>query len=159
MLSGGIEIDELAARHGGEKGLPAGGSALEPARIEIGPDRTAEQPTGDAAQGREPRPRRPRRLRNGRVLLPRPRVRKFAASDTALATAVCEARRLVAGYSDTHSRGESKFDKVMQASERLAGRRDAAEWVLRLTKVALKDADGTELDGALRTVDTLFEDA
>jgi indolepyruvate ferredoxin oxidoreductase beta subunit len=87
------------------------------------------------------------------------RVRKFAASDTALATAVCEARRLVAGYSDTHSRGESKFDKVMQASERLAGRSDAAEWVQRLTKVALKDADGTELDGALRTVETLFEDA
>ncbi|MEH2552938.1 indolepyruvate ferredoxin oxidoreductase beta subunit [Bradyrhizobium algeriense] len=87
------------------------------------------------------------------------RVRKFAASDTALATAVCEARRLVGGYSDTHSRGESKFDKVMLASERLAGRPDAAEWVQRLTKVALKDADGTELDGALRTVETLFEDA
>ena len=78
---------------------------------------------------------------------------------SALATAVCEARRLVAGYSDTHSRGESKFDKVMQASERLAGRPDAAEWVQRLTKVALKDADGAELDGALRTVETLFEDA
>jgi indolepyruvate ferredoxin oxidoreductase beta subunit len=87
------------------------------------------------------------------------RIRKFAASDAALATAVCEARRLVGGYSDTHSRGESKFDKVMQASERLAGRPDAAEWVRRLTKVALKDADGAELDGALRTVDTLFEDA
>ena len=53
----------------------------------------------------------------------------------------------------------SKFDKVMQASERLAGRPDAAEWVQRLTKVALKDADGAELDGALRTVETLFEDA
>lgn len=87
------------------------------------------------------------------------RVRKFAASDLALATAVCAARRLVGGYSDTHSRGESKFDKVMRASERLAGRPDAAEWVQRLTKIALKDADGAELDGALRTVDTLFEDA
>ena len=87
------------------------------------------------------------------------RIRKFAASDTALATAVCEARRLVGGYSDTHSRGESKFDKVMRASERLAGRQDAAEWVRRLTRVALKDADGAELDGALRTVETLFEDA
>jgi indolepyruvate ferredoxin oxidoreductase beta subunit len=87
------------------------------------------------------------------------RIQKFAASDVALATAVCEARRLVGGYSDTHSRGESKFDKVMLASERLAGRPDAAEWVQRLTKVALKDADGTELDGALRTVETLFEDA
>ncbi|WP_407165196.1 indolepyruvate oxidoreductase subunit beta family protein [Bradyrhizobium sp. ORS 111] len=86
-------------------------------------------------------------------------VQRFAASDPALATAVCEARRLVGGYSDTHTRGESKFDKVMRASERLAGRRDAAEWVQRLTKVALKDADGAELDGALRTVETLFEDA
>ena len=87
------------------------------------------------------------------------RIRKFAATDVALATAVCEARRLVGGYSDTHSRGETKFDKVMLASERLAGRPDAAEWVQRLTKLALKDAEGTELDGALRTVETLFEDA
>ncbi|MFG3597753.1 indolepyruvate oxidoreductase subunit beta family protein [Bradyrhizobium sp. RDI18] len=87
------------------------------------------------------------------------RVRKFAGTDPALATAVCEARRLVGGYSDTHLRGESKFDKVMLASERLAGRPDAAEWVQRLVKVALKDADGAALDGALRTVETLFEDA
>lgn len=87
------------------------------------------------------------------------RIKKFSATDPALATAVCEARRLVGGYSDTHSRGESKFDKVMRASDRLAGRPDAAEWVRRLTKVALKDADGAELDGALRTVETLFEDA
>ena len=87
------------------------------------------------------------------------RIRKFAASDVALATAVCEARRLVGGYSDTHSRGETKFDKVMQASDRLAGRTDAAEWVRRLTTIAMKDAEGSGLDGALRTVDTLFEDA
>jgi indolepyruvate ferredoxin oxidoreductase beta subunit len=87
------------------------------------------------------------------------RVQTFAASDVALATAVCEARRLVGGYSDTHSRSQTKFDKVMRASDLLAGRRDAAEWVQRLTKIALKDADGAELDGALRTVDTLFEDA
>ncbi|QPF87290.1 indolepyruvate oxidoreductase subunit beta family protein [Bradyrhizobium genosp. L] len=87
------------------------------------------------------------------------RIQKLAATDAALATAVCEARRLVGGYSDTHSRGETKFDKVMRAADRLAGRRDAAEWVQRLVKVALKDADGVELDGALRTVETLFEDA
>ena len=87
------------------------------------------------------------------------RVQKFAGSDVALATAVCEARRLVSGYSDTHARGESKFDKVMQASDRLAGRPDAAEWVRRLTTIAMKDAEGSGLDGALRTVDTLFEDA
>ncbi|WP_338699367.1 indolepyruvate oxidoreductase subunit beta family protein [Bradyrhizobium sp. 26S5] len=87
------------------------------------------------------------------------RVQKFAAHDVGLATAVCEARRLVGGYSDTHTRGESKFDKVMRAADRLAGRPDAAEWVQRLTKVALRDAEGAELDGALRTVETLFEDA
>ncbi|WFU15789.1 indolepyruvate oxidoreductase subunit beta family protein [Bradyrhizobium sp. CB3481] len=87
------------------------------------------------------------------------RIKKFALTDPALATAVCEARRLVGGYSDTHSRGESKFEKVTRASDRLAGRPDAAEWVQRLTKVALKDADGAELDGALRTVESLFEDA
>jgi indolepyruvate ferredoxin oxidoreductase, beta subunit len=85
------------------------------------------------------------------------RMQQFATHDVTLATAVCEARRLVSGYSDTHSRGETKFDKVMQAADRLAGRGDAAEWVRRLTKIALKDADGVELDGALRTLDTLFE--
>ena len=99
---------------------------------------------------------RPRDAPSRRMVAARPEIR---CERYALATAVCEARRLVGGYSDTHSRGESKFDKVMQASERLAGRPDAAEWVQRLTKVALKDADGTELDGALRTVETLFEDA
>jgi indolepyruvate ferredoxin oxidoreductase beta subunit len=87
------------------------------------------------------------------------RIKKLAAPDPAHAAAVCEARRLVGGYSDTHSRGETKFDKVMRASDRLAGRPDAAEWVQRLTKVALKDAEGAELDGALRTVESLFEDA
>jgi len=87
------------------------------------------------------------------------RIAKFAGNDVALASAVCEARRLVSGYSDTHARGESKFDKVMQASDRLAGRPDAAEWVRRLTAIAMKDAEGSGLDGALRTVDTLFEDA
>ena len=87
------------------------------------------------------------------------RIQKFTKTDIALATAICEARRLVSGYSDTHARGESKFDKVMQASDRLAGRPDAAEWVRRLTTIAMKDAEGSGLDGALRTVDTLFEDA
>ena len=52
------------------------------------------------------------------------------------------------------------FAPPAEAGFRLvAGRPDAAEWVQRLTKVALKDADGAELDGALRTVETLFEDA
>ena len=53
-------------------------------------------------------------------------------------------------------------DEIRQghAGIRTPGRpADAAEWVQRLTKVALKDADGAELDGALRTIETLFEDA
>ncbi len=81
-------------------------------------------------------------------------------SDLALATAACEAppsgRRLFGHAFPRRSKFEARS---CSASERLAGRPDAAEWVQRLTKVALKDADGAELDGALRTVETLFEDA
>src|SRR5262249_2948933 len=63
--------------------------------------------------------------------------RKVAAHDYALAVAMIELRRLVKGYSDTHTRGLSKFDKVLAAALRLAGRTDAADWTYRLQRAAL----------------------
>ena len=72
--------------------------------------------------------------------------------DDRLAVEILKCRRLVKGYSDTHARGQSKFDRVVGAVPILAGRADAADWVRRLREAALKDADGTMLDGALRTV-------
>lgn len=79
-------------------------------------------------------------------------VRDTAARDQALAVEILNARRLIKGYSDTHSRGHSKYDRVLGALPLLAGREDAADWLRRLIAAALQDADGKALDGALETV-------
>jgi indolepyruvate ferredoxin oxidoreductase beta subunit len=72
-----------------------------------------------------------------------------------LAVEVIGARRLIKGYSDTHARGESKFDRVIGAAPLLAGRTDGAEWMRRLRDAALMDENGIALDGALKTIATL----
>ncbi|MGV3552105.1 indolepyruvate oxidoreductase subunit beta family protein [Rhizobium sp.] len=72
-----------------------------------------------------------------------------------LATEILAARRLVKGYSDTHSRGLSKFDRVMSALPLLRNREDGADWLRRLKQAALLDEGGIALDGALKTVGTL----
>ena len=82
--------------------------------------------------------------------------RTTAAHDYDLAVAILEARRLVKGYSDTHARGASKFDRVIAVAPRLAGRADGAQWLRRLCKAALADEEGTALDGALATVETFL---
>ena len=75
--------------------------------------------------------------------------------DYALGVEVLRCRRLIKGYSDTHARGESKYDRVLSALPSLAGRHDAADWLHRLIEAALKDEEGEMLDGALKTVRTL----
>jgi indolepyruvate ferredoxin oxidoreductase beta subunit len=72
-----------------------------------------------------------------------------------LGVEVLACRRLVKGYSDTHARGLSKFDRVMSAVPTLARRDDGAEWLDRLKRVALSDEDGTGLEGMLKTVASL----
>lgn len=72
-----------------------------------------------------------------------------------LAVEVLGNRRLVKGYSDTHSRGLSKFDRVMSAVPMLKNRDDGAVWMRRLRQAALLDEQGIALDGALKTVATL----
>ncbi|EYD76990.1 Indolepyruvate oxidoreductase subunit IorB II [Rubellimicrobium mesophilum DSM 19309] len=73
-------------------------------------------------------------------------------ADYGVAVEVIRCRRLIKGYSDTHARGLSKFDRVLSALPMLEGREDAAEWVRRLREAALKDEGGKALDEALRTV-------
>jgi indolepyruvate ferredoxin oxidoreductase beta subunit len=73
----------------------------------------------------------------------------------ALATGVLLARRLVKGYSDTHARGLSKFDRVLSSVPLLQNRDDAGAWMTRLIGAALKDEGGEALDGALRTLRSL----
>ena len=69
-----------------------------------------------------------------------------------LAVEVIRCRRLVKGYSDTHARGLSKFDRVLEGIALVAGRDDAADWARRLREAALMDEEGKALDGALATV-------
>lgn len=61
-------------------------------------------------------------------------------------------RRLIKGYSDTHTRGLSKFDLVMDSAETVKLRDDAADWVSRLREAALQDEKGMALDGAVQTI-------
>ncbi|WP_099867628.1 indolepyruvate oxidoreductase subunit beta family protein [Pararhizobium haloflavum] len=78
--------------------------------------------------------------------------------DYALAVELINCRRLVKGYSDTHARGLSKFDRVLDAARLVEDRVDAADWVRRLRDAALKDEKGTELDGAVATIRSFVGD-
>ena len=69
-----------------------------------------------------------------------------------LAVEVLRCRRLIKGYSDTHARGLSKYDRVLHGIELVAPRADAADWARRLREAALQDEEGRALDGALQTV-------
>ncbi|HHX88866.1 MAG TPA: hypothetical protein GX700_03690, partial [Paracoccus sp.] len=75
-----------------------------------------------------------------------------APQDYAQAVEILRLRRLVKGYSDTHARGLSKFDRAMAGAEHVQGRDDAADWTRRLREAALQDEDGEALDGAIQTI-------
>ncbi len=74
------------------------------------------------------------------------------AANYDLAVEVIRCRRLIKGYSDTHARGLSKFDRVLDGIAHVAHRDDAADWARRLREAALQDEAGAALDGALLTV-------
>lgn len=76
-------------------------------------------------------------------------------ADYALGVEILECRRLIKGYSDTHMRSQSKFDRVLSGLELVKGRDDAADWIRRLREAALKDEKGDMLDGALKTIASL----
>jgi indolepyruvate ferredoxin oxidoreductase beta subunit len=80
-------------------------------------------------------------------------------TDYALGVEILECRRLIKGYSDTHDRGLSKFDRVLSGVALLEGRDDAADWLRRLREAALLDEKGEALDGALRTIEVELLDA
>ena len=74
------------------------------------------------------------------------------AGDYRVGVEILRCRRLIKGYSDTHARGYSKFDRVLGGLDMLRGRDDAANWLRRLREAALKDESGDGLDGALKTI-------
>jgi indolepyruvate ferredoxin oxidoreductase, beta subunit len=80
---------------------------------------------------------------------------KYIATNYGLAEGIIAARRLIKGYSDTHARGLSKYDRILSAVPLLVPRQDAGDWMRRLISAALKDEDGETLDGALRTIKSL----
>ncbi|MEP0696741.1 MAG: indolepyruvate oxidoreductase subunit beta family protein [Nitratireductor sp.] len=80
-----------------------------------------------------------------------------APQNYALAVEIVACRRLIKGYSDTHQRGLSKFDRVLSAAPLLAPRDDGGDWLRRLREAALKDEDGSALDGAIKTVRSFAE--
>jgi indolepyruvate ferredoxin oxidoreductase, beta subunit len=69
-----------------------------------------------------------------------------------LAVELIRCRRLIKGYSDTHARGLSKYDRVLEATKAVAQRPDAADWCRRLREAALKDEEGKALEGAIQTI-------
>ncbi len=69
-----------------------------------------------------------------------------------LAVEALRCRRLIKGYSDTHARGLSKFDRVLSALPLLEHRDDGAAWLRRLREAALQDEDGSAIDGVLATI-------
>jgi indolepyruvate ferredoxin oxidoreductase beta subunit len=80
---------------------------------------------------------------------------RVARRNYELGVEIVRCRRLIKGYSDTHARGLSRYDKVLSALPLLEDREDGADWLRRLREAALKDESGTALDGALKTVASL----
>ena len=76
----------------------------------------------------------------------------YLAQNYDLAVEVIKCHRLIKGYSDTHARGQSKFDRVLAGIAQVATRDDAALWAARLREAALNDEHGKALDGALQTI-------
>lgn len=72
-------------------------------------------------------------------------VKKLMPGDYRLAQELISCRRLVKGYSDTHARGSSKFDRLCSAAQQLEGRPDAAADLAALRAAALADSQGTQL--------------
>ncbi|CAH1648795.1 indolepyruvate oxidoreductase subunit beta family protein [Chelatococcus asaccharovorans] len=76
--------------------------------------------------------------------------------DYDLAVEAIACRRLVKGYSDTHARGQSKFDRVLAAVPMLTAKPEGAAWLRRLKQAALMDEEGKALDGALSTAESAY---
>lgn len=77
--------------------------------------------------------------------------------DYQLAVETLNARRLIKGYSDTHTRGLGKFDMVMEGMALVAGRQDAGDWARRLLTSALSEPGTAAVQGTLNTIRSFAE--
>lgn len=72
-------------------------------------------------------------------------VKAVMQADYRLGLELVGCRRLVKGYSDTHARGSSKFDRLLRAARLLQGRPTAAADLAALRAAALADPQGQQL--------------
>ena len=79
-------------------------------------------------------------------------VTAVARQDYALAVEALACRRLVKGYSDTHARGLSKFDRILAEVPFLVGQPASAVWLRRLKEAALSEEKSVSLEGAIQTM-------
>ena len=77
------------------------------------------------------------------------RIGALAGRDPELALQVARCQRLVKGYGDTHTRGWTNFQRLMQETDRLAGNPGAAARLAALCEAALADESGQALTAAL----------
>lgn len=66
--------------------------------------------------------------------------------DAPLAAEILRCRQLIKGYSDTHTRGAGKFDRLMVAVPQLSGLPDASNKLAQLRAAALLDPKGRALE-------------
>ena len=76
-------------------------------------------------------------------------------NDYNLALEVIRARRLIKGYGDTHSRGLTKFDRVIDGISLLSAHKDSAYWAQKLQTAALDHEDDIELKKTLQNIRSL----
>ena len=69
--------------------------------------------------------------------------RALDADEPALAIELLRCRRLVKGYSDTHARGASRFDRIFAAGLQMIGQKDAAPKVAAMHAKLQRDVDAT----------------
>lgn len=79
-------------------------------------------------------------------------VADLTPSNYALGVELVKCQRLIKGYSDTHARGISKFGRVTDEIKLLAHREDAADWARRLRETAIRDGEGGDLEGLIKTI-------
>lgn len=75
-----------------------------------------------------------------------------AAEDYQIAIEVLKCQRLIKGYSDTHARGLSKFQRVIAAGFQRP-QKDRAQWIRKLRHAALQDEAGEQLEQLLQAAD------
>ena len=76
---------------------------------------------------------------------------KALPQNYALAVEILNCQRLIKGYADTHNRGMSKFQRIIESDLILPDRPDSAQWCRKLRELALLDEQGEQLDTLLAT--------